>query len=830
MLRLIVLHANIILSPVKHFFALVLFHSFFEVVCAQQFTDMTAAWNVNHTFDGTNYGSGATIYDWNDDGLDDLVLCRFNQPPMFLVNNGNGFSQVPPPLPAFSNAKHLTFADYDNDGDPDIFVTVYNAHPRMYRNEGNFYFTEVTLQAGISLTAVLSFGHSWGDYDLDGDLDLYVCNYNGPGFPNPTFTNQFYKNNGNGTFTEAAVSTGIDNGSWYTFMATWVDINNDYVPDLYVTNDRYTARNYMYKNIGGGEFEEIAESAGLDQYIFSMCATQGDVQNDGYQDFYVTNGTDGNLLLLNNGDETYDEVAGPMGVELNTFNWGSNLIDFDNDTWVDLYVNSSSHITLPGLNRFFKGMEGEFFMEMSSEAGFDQSIEANFFNHSSAVGDFNNDGLYDIASTRQSPGTSRVFLNTTETENNYIKVTLEGVNANRDGIGSWIKAYANGQEYSRYTAAGEGYLSQNSQHIIIGIGSAEVVDSLKVIWPGGYTDCHYELVPNASYHALEGFSLNASITTTDGLAGFCPGGSLLLSCEQEGVSYLWSTGDTTQTITAAEPGFYSVTIAHPFGFSSLAEFEVELWATPEFQSSVTDVVCFGEGNGTASVVPTGNFGQIIWTTGDVSLSIVGLDPGVYGFELISEEGCSTTGEIEVLTPEPLLFSFELTAEPDSPECPLTWSGQTNVLEGGTEAYSVTWTFNLLDELGNVLSTDELTDEWTWNCQSGPMDVLVQLTDANGCFVSDSVRVVGLVGINELMALVPMVFPNPASTHVTVSSPNYFDAIQMLSLDGKLLVMQSFDRTYMKTFELPEEANEFVVLQLRQPDGTWWSTKIRVLKD
>lgn len=799
-----------------------------QIASSQQFADMTATWNINHTFNGTNYGAGATIYDWNNDGLDDLVFCRFNQTPMFLLNNGNGFSQVPSPLPMFGNAKHLTFADYDNDGDPDIFVTVYNAHPRLYRNEGDFYFTEVTLQAGISLTAVLSFGHCWGDYDLDGDLDLYVCNYNGPGFPNPTFTNQFYKNNGNGTFTEAAVSTGISNGSWHTFMATWVDINNDYVPDLFVTNDRYTARNYMYKNIGGGQFVEIAESANLDQYIFSMSATQGDVQNDGFQDFYVTNGTDGNLLLLNNGNETYTEAATEMGVVLNTFNWGSNLTDFDNDTWVDLYVNSSSHIMLPGRNRFFKGIEGQLFMEMSNEAGF--NTDENFFNHSSAVGDFNNDGRYDIASTREFPGTSRVFLNTTENNNGYVKVTLEGVTSNRDGIGSWIKVYANGQEYSRYTAAGEGFLSQNSQHIIIGIGEATVVDSMTVVWPGGFTvDTYYDLAINTHYFVQEGFTLYATIASVTGEVGFCSGGAIDLICEQTDVTYLWSTGEDTQVIEANAPGTYTVTIQHASGFTSSAQFTVEEWQIPTYDSGTTNVTCYGSADGTASVM-TDPANQLVWGDGSQEPTLEGLPPGDYSFQITSEFGCQTSGTVSISQPDSLVFSFDYQPNQDSPECPLTWSGQTSEALGGTTPYTLSWTFNFLDDQGNVTSTNSITDSDQWECVPGPFNLLVSFTDANGCQVTDSLSFVGLVSVEELPLGYFRFFPNPASDEIYLTTSLSFVGVKWLSTDGKLLAEELFAPARQKSLQLPVEGTQLLFLQVIMENGTLETLKVQVQKD
>jgi hypothetical protein len=173
-----------------------------SILSAQTFVKKTDDWGINHSYPVAQYGGGVTVYDWNKDGLDDIVFCRKNATPQFYQNNGNGFSQIQSPLPAFAESKQISFADFDNDGDPDIFVTVYSGHPRLFRNDGDFVFTDITLSAGISLTSVLSFGHTWGDFDLDGYLDIYVCNYNGIGTMNPTLVNQLYRNNGNGTFTE----------------------------------------------------------------------------------------------------------------------------------------------------------------------------------------------------------------------------------------------------------------------------------------------------------------------------------------------------------------------------------------------------------------------------------------------------------------------------------------------------------------------------------------------------------------------------------------------------------------------------------------------------
>ena len=774
---------------------------------AQQFVDVTNEYQINHSYTGNNYGSGVTVYDWNKDGLDDIVLCRMNQTPAFYENTEAGFVLIASPIPAMTEAKQLTFADYDNDGDPDIFVTVYNGNPHLFNNMGGFFFMDVTLAAGIPLQQAMSFGHSWADIDLDGYLDIHVCNYNGPGFPNPTFKNYLLKNNGDGTFTDIADQLSANGVSYYTLASVFTDFDGDFIPDLFVANDRFPVRNYLYKGHGDGTFTEVGQEAGVAQFIMSMCATIGDVQNDGLLDLYVTNTTDGNLMHINDGNGTFTQSAADIGVAINEFCWGSLLVDFDNDTWSDLFVNSSPNVTWPGRNHFFKNNGATGFSDMSEEAGF---TATGFYNHSAAVGDFDNDGRYDLVFTRQQPGQTRVMRNATENTNHFIKVTLEGVTGNRDGVGSRVVAYAGGSAMHRYTTAGDGYLSQNSQHIIIGLGESTVVDSLVVVWPGGYTDKHYNLPANLSYHVVEGFELLAQIEHTQQDNVLCQGESITLTCQPSGMQYLWEDGQQTQSIAVSQPGTYSVQVFHPSGFFASAQTEITVVENPVFEATSADITCAGMQDGWVQVVPSADDLMIAWADGNVDWQRQNLMVGTYDFMVYSPFGCTAEGAKEIAEPEALLVESSIWENTEAEVCPLTWSGDILEFSGGTAPLTLKWYFEVLNAEGEVIQTDSLINIHTWSCKPGPLNIKLEAKDANQCGLNFETFADVIIGLEDVASVVNRVilWPNPTSEVSQISSDIGFDAWQVMDPTGRTVMSEKFTQVFQKQL-LTEHLSEGV---------------------
>jgi hypothetical protein len=237
--------------------------------------------------------------------------------------------------------------------------------------------------------------------------------------------------------------------------------------------------------------------------VVDMSTTICDYDNDGDLDIYVTNTFDGNVFLQNNGDSTFTDIAASNGTLMETIAWGSVFLDADNDMDSDLYVSGIYTDASSFLPSAFYENNGSGMYSIPSNVGFNDDDAISFSN---AIGDIDNDGYADIAVTNFSPRNHFVFSNNSDS-NNYLKVKLEGSTSNKDGIGSWIQAYINGVPQNRYTLAGEGYTSQNSNSEFFGLGAETLVDSLKVTWLSGTVDMLYNVSVNQSLTIIEGSSL-----------------------------------------------------------------------------------------------------------------------------------------------------------------------------------------------------------------------------------------------------------------------------------------------------------------------------------
>jgi len=283
------------------------------------------------------FGGGVSFYDFNGDGWDDLCFpSAAGDSLLFFHNNQGVFEKIEGLVLETAATKQLLWADIDNDGDKDLLVTNYLAANRLYENDGNMNLTDITISAGFFLFPDPTYGATFGDYDSDGFLDLYITNRSNGVFD--SFTNYLWKNNGNNTFTNVTIQTNTSDGMKVSFCATFIDINQNLHPDIYIANDRIAA-NTMFLN-DGNTFSDISFSSGTDTVINAMNVGSGDYNNDGHLDIYVTNTAEGNVLYKNNGDETFTNVAATAGVEFNQVSWGANFFDYDNDGDLDLYVSS----------------------------------------------------------------------------------------------------------------------------------------------------------------------------------------------------------------------------------------------------------------------------------------------------------------------------------------------------------------------------------------------------------------------------------------------------------------------------------------------------------
>lgn len=488
----------------KKFYALLL-----VVQCAFSqtvFQENATSLGLNYTY-GTGFlGGGVSFFDYNKDGWDDLTFSSQNGSPVFFFrNNGGVFSQDT--FSIFTSTfqhKQVQWVDYDNDEDYDLFVTSDSHSNRLYQNDGSFNFTDVTFTAGLLDAANYNFGASWGDYNNDGYLDVFIS------FREPTQTqpNLLYRNNGDGTFTEVGASAGIVQSGDLSFCSAFFDYDNDGWQDIYIANDKLGTRNYMYHNNGDGTFTDTSAATGTDLYMGAMCVTVGDYDNDGWQDLYITNddntdpsATQGNVLLHNNGNGTFTNVAQAKGLTVDSVCWGAVFLDANLDTDLDILTVASRDGSYTASSAYFESTgNGNFFEPTNSGIyGIDTSIS-----YANAIGDIDNDGYPDVIVVNEANENVDLWQNNTSNTNNWLKIKLKGTVSNTDGIGSRIEVHVNGKSQYRYTHCGESYLGQSSASEFVGLGTAPQVDYIQVTWLSGLVDRIDNVLPNQAITIIEG--------------------------------------------------------------------------------------------------------------------------------------------------------------------------------------------------------------------------------------------------------------------------------------------------------------------------------------
>ncbi|MDG4717264.1 FG-GAP-like repeat-containing protein [Winogradskyella marincola] len=468
------------------------------------FQDQASARGVGETCGIINYGGGISFYDYNNDGWDDITLATENNENLKIFKNTqDGFFIPDTALIPFNNfqQKQVLWVDFDNDGDNDLFITSTTNGNRLYRND-TVELVDVTASSGLPLDNLYTFGASWGDYNNDGFLDVFICNRD----LSLQIPNYLFKNKGDGTFVNVSMTSGIGSGSHLSLCAAFFDYNNDGWQDIYVSNDKIQTVNLLYHNNGDGTFTEMGEVSGTNVAIDAMSTTIGDYNNDGWFDIYVTNGPNGNVLFKNNGDGTFTNMAEDSGTTFNSSAWSSVFLDAENDGDLDLYVSSESS----GINpeympaAFYENLGNNTFTVLNNGSFNNDNRES----YSNAIGDIDNDGYPEIVVSNSSNEDLFLWKNLTTTTNNWLKVKLQGVTSNRQGVGSRIEISVNGQEQYRYTLCGEGYLGQNSGSEFFGLSSNLVVDYVKVTWLSGIEDVLYDVPVNQTLNIVEGSTLS----------------------------------------------------------------------------------------------------------------------------------------------------------------------------------------------------------------------------------------------------------------------------------------------------------------------------------
>lgn len=624
-----------------------------------QFTEISNTLPEYTVLQTNSYGSGVSFYDFNGDGWDDLSIGNSTNAPQFFVNNQGTLEPASFSIPNTNNLAimALLWADVNNDGHPDIFITKEYGAPELWINEGNFNFTNNTDESGIYGETQRYMGASFCDYDHDGFLDLYICIYSHPTTNLSLQTSQLFKNNGDGSFTDVTVDSGVFLPPRPTFQSVFTDVNGDGWEDLYLIIDRVEFRNELFINNGDGTFTCVTESSGADVFVCSMTGTVGDYDNDGDLDTYVTsNVTTGNVLLQNEGNNTFVDVAEEFGVVVDSYCWGSLWIDYDNDSWQDLFVGATQEVG-PAISYFYKNQSGNSFSDYSFESNVNSSPNKSYV---CAKGDLNQDGFYDFATINRAPLTSKLFLNNGGT-NNYLSVTLKGTYSNPEGIGSWIHCYANGNHYVRFTHCGENLFAQDSGKNIFGLGSGTVVDSLVINWNRGLKETYYDLPVNQHLILFEGASVSQPFEIIANTTQLCLNDSIELHAVS-GENYIWNTGETNQSIIVDTPGTYEVTVFHGFGFSANS-IPIEITDAPiaEISTTIQNVSCHGNNDGSVLVdIENGSIAAINWNNGSNFHYLLDLGAGLYHYSLVDSFNCSYEGDVLILEPDSITANTTIT--------------------------------------------------------------------------------------------------------------------------------------------------------------------------
>lgn len=674
-----------------------------------------------------SWGSGVSVYDINQDGWDDVTFAvESDTQYVFLSNNG---VLEPAPFKFYipGEAKMALWLDYDNDSDLDFFATEKFGRVFLWQNDGNFNFTDVTATAGLSTFPSTNFGASFGDYDRDGDLDLYLCRYQGQGSASDlNKTNNLFRNNGDGTFTNVTLSAGVHDGIRPSFLSVWYDYDRDGWSDLFVINDRVPVNSSLYKNNQDGTFTDVAGIAGtLLTDDNPMAGSFGDFDNDKDLDLFVGNTssnsslTDMPPLFVNNNNGTFTDQAAAYNIELRETTWGGLWLDYDNDTDLDLYVATDylNNSLAPVRNYFLVNNYPNPFQDDSTI--FSSSDVAS--SHAVARGDFNRDGFYDIAVHTDSPTASSLWVNSGNA-NNYIRITAHGVSSNTMAIGSWIHVYVGGEVLTQYIHCGENYLGQNSQHQIFGMGSHTLVDSVHVVYPSGITDRYYDLAVNQSYDFTEGESISLMGIEVVGSLTLCTGDSVLLRSPNL-MNYQWSTGASSQSIYVHDAGVYSLTGQDSLGqYWQSSPVTVEVLPAVNISTFVTNQSCNELEDGAIELnVENGGYNYSVdWSNGISGDTLLGLMAGSYAYEYIDENQCHYRDSVFISAPYALNTQVDVL-----PETHEELGSVAVLVNGGTPPYVIEFNGDSIDNGIDGLTTGEY---------------VLSILDANDCVLQDTIMI------------------------------------------------------------------------------------------
>ena len=499
-------------------------------------------------------GSGCAFLDFDADGYQDILLVnsmdwpghKRNRSALKLYkNNRNGtFSDVTRAagLDIELYGMGVAIGDYNNDGFPDILITCVGQN-RLFHNTGKGTFQDVTKASGLFGRQAFSTSALWFDYDRDGHLDLFICNYVNWSPEHDVFcsldgknksyctpeayrgeTCWLFRNRGDGTFEDVTAASGIFDTSSKSLGVAMLDFDQDGWPDLFVAND--TQPNKLYRNLRNGKFKDAAVEAGL---AFSaegkaragMGVDVADFENSGRPGIAITN-FDNEMVGLYRSPAPgqFDDVSLPSGVggpSKTTLGFGCGFVDLDLDGRLDLVV-ANGHIddTVRNIRgnvgyaqppHLFLNLGDGRFQDVVATNGGDFAVPR--VGRGLAFADFDRDGDVDLLLTTNN-GPAALFRNDVVSGNRALRLHLTGTKSNRDAIGAVVRVSHAGQTQMRTVRAGSSYLSQSELALTFGVGKADRVDRATVEWPSGESQEFKNVSTGKAYEVNENKALSES--------------------------------------------------------------------------------------------------------------------------------------------------------------------------------------------------------------------------------------------------------------------------------------------------------------------------------
>jgi hypothetical protein len=522
--------------------------------------DVTAAAGINFRHRSGAYGgkllpetmgAGCAFVDYDADGWPDILLVNGMDWPghrrerstlRLYHNNRNGtFTDVTrrAGLDVELYGMGVAVGDFNNDGYPDLFLTCVG-QSRLFRNTGKGTFVDVTRTSGLGGRTGFSTSALWFDFDRDGFLDLFVCNYvkwsperdvvcSADGRRKSYCTPEAYRgdtcwlfrNRGNGTFEDATATSGIFDSSSKSLGVTMIDDGGDGWMDLVVAND--TQPNKLYRNQRNGTFREVGLAAGValsrDGHARAgMGIDSGDFENSGRAGLAITN-FDNEMMGLYRapGPGLFEDVATAAGIghpSRTRLGFGCVFADMNLDGSLDLVV-ANGHIDEPvrgaqsGMGQaqppfLFANQGNGLFRDATAQAGPDFARPK--VARGLAYGDFDRDGDVDLLMTTNN-GPAVLYRSDQTSGNRGIRLTLVGTQSNRDAIGARVQVLAGGTQQTRLVKSGSSYLSQSELSLTIGLGRRDRADRVVIHWPSGRTEEFTNLATGRAYTAVEGKGL-----------------------------------------------------------------------------------------------------------------------------------------------------------------------------------------------------------------------------------------------------------------------------------------------------------------------------------